>query len=489
MAEADRKLFLGGRLKRLRRELGLTQTAMAGDLGVSPSYLNHLERNQRPITAQVLLRLAEAYDLDLRAFSGDADRGSEADLQEVFADPLFRDLPIPRHEVTGLVENTPGAAEAVVRLYRAFQDQRRRESLGLSPRLAHDAEGREAPVMTPDDWVRDHIQAHRNHFENLDAEGERLAAELDAGAPASGMGGFEAAAAARLLDRCRIQVRVMPVEVMVEYVRRYDPHRRRLMLSETLEPSGRAFAVAYQLGLAELNAELEAMCEAAAPPDLAARRLLKVSLANYLAAAIVMPYARFLEAAESLGYDIGLLAARFGASFEQVCHRLTTLSRPGAKGVPFFLIRVDNAGNVSKRFAGSSFPFSRFGGACPRWNIHASFKAPGRIVTQVVQTFGDGARWFTLARTVDRPVGAYGGSPDAELAVGLGCDLKYAPRLVYARGLDLDNPAAVEIGPACRLCERPNCRERAAPPLTRTLTVDEWARTVTAYPFAKGAEG
>lgn len=480
MHDADRKLFLGGRLKRLRRELGLTQTRMAADLGVSPSYLNHLERNQRPITAQVLLRLAEAYDLDLRAFSGEADKGGEADLQEVFGDAMFKDVPIPRHEITDIVENAPGAAEAVVRLYRAYIEQRRRETLGLSPALADDGRDLRADVSAAD-WVRDHIQAHRNHFPELDALGETLAAELGA-APHE----LEQAAARRLQEQWGVQTRVMPVQVMVEYVRRYDPHRRRLMLSEVLDPGSRAFAVAYHLGLNECAEALDALVETSGAPDLPSRRLLKVSLANYLAAAIMMPYAAFHEAAETLGYDIGLLRARFGAGFEQVCHRLTTLSRAGARGVPFFLIRVDSAGNVSKRFASSAFPFSRFGGTCPRWNIHASFKAPGRIVTQVVETFGDGARYFTLARTVDRVTGAYGGSDDAELAVGLGCELKYAGRLVYARGVNLEAPAATEIGPTCRLCERPNCRERAAPPLAKTLTVDEWAKTVTPFPFARG---
>lgn len=480
MAEAgDRKMFLGGRLKRLRRELGHTQVRMATDLGVSPSYLNHIERNQRPMTAQVLLRLAQAYDLDLRAFSGDADKGGEADLQEVFADPMFRDLPIPRHEITDLIENAPGASDAIVRLYRALLDQRRRESLGLSPTLSDDA--REAGgELTPADWVRDHIQAHKNHFPELDVLGEQLAAELGAAPHA-----LEAAAARKLEADWRITTRIMPVSVMVEYVRRYDPHRRRLMLSEVLDGSARAFAVAYQLGVNACGETLNSLAEAAGAPDLPARRLLKVSLANYLAAAIQMPYAAFHASAEELGYDIGLLSARFGASFEQVCHRLTTLSRPGARGVPFFLIRTDNAGNISKRFASSAFPFSRFGGACPRWNIHASFKAPGRIVTQVVETFGDNTRYFTLARTVGRVTGAYGGSDDAELAVGLGCELKYAGRLVYARGLDLAQPNATEIGPTCRLCERPNCRERAAPPITRTLTVDEWSKTVTPFPFAR----
>src|SRR5262249_8647584 len=153
---------------------------------------------------------------------------------------------------------------------------------------------------------------------------------------------------------------------------------------------------------------------------------------NYLAAAFLMPYAPFHEAAERTAYDIDLMRARFGVSFEQACHRLTTLSRSGGRGVPFFMIRMDSAGNISKRFAGSTFPFSRFGGACPRWNIHSSFRTPGRVVTQVVET-PDGQRYFTFSRTVSRVATAYAGE-DAELAIGMGCELKYAERLVYSRG-------------------------------------------------------
>jgi predicted transcriptional regulator len=267
---------------------------------------------------------------------------------------------------------------------------------------------------------------------------------------------------------------------MVDYLRRYDPHRRRLMLAETLEAPSRAFALAYQLAAMEHADAINAAVQAAEAPDLPTRRLLKVSLTNYLAGAVLMPYGQFHEAAESLAYDIAVLAARFGVSFEQACHRLTTLSRPSARGVPFFLVRIDQAGNVSKRFASVSFPFSRFGGACPRWNLHSVFRAPGRVITQIVET-QDKARFFTLSRTVERAGGL--GAETSDLAIGLGCELKYASRLVYARGLDLSDPAVTEIGPTCRLCERQDCRERAAPPVTRTLVVDELSRSVSPFPF------
>jgi len=475
MAQApERKLFLGPRLRRLRRELGLTQTRMAEDLGVSPSYLNHLERNQRPVTAQILLRLAEVYDVDIRSLSSDQEAAGARDLAEVFADPLFRDLGVARHEVAEVAENAPTVADAIARLYRAYGDRRRLTELGALPRAE---DGIEGLSLTPSDWVRDYIQTQRNFFPELDEAGEALAAGLRPESQA-----FAAAGRQRLQERHSVQVRIVPLEVLPDSVRRYDHHRRRLMISELLGEAGRAFAVAYQLALAEHDPALTAMAERAGAPDAPTRRLLKVSLANYLAAAMMMPYEAFREACERTSHDIELIGARFGASFEQVCHRLTTLSRPASRGVPFFMLRVDSAGNISKRFAGASFPFSRFGGSCPRWRVHEAFRSPGRVVTQIVET-PDGGRYFTLARTAPRVTGPYA-EEDAGHAIGLGCELKYAPRLVYSRGFDLANPVVTEIGPACRVCERPACPQRAAEPLGRTLMVDDFTKSISPYPFA-----
>jgi predicted transcriptional regulator/transcriptional regulator with XRE-family HTH domain len=477
MVSAERKLFLGPRLRRLRRELTLTQSRMAEDLGVSPSYLNLLERNQRPVTAQVLLRLADAYDIDLRSFSTDGEAGGGAGLSEVFADPLFQDLGVSRHEVAEVAENAPGVAEAVLRLYQAYVDRRRLAGLGGEENETERAGS--GPTSTPSDWVRDFIQSQRNHFPDLEEQADAIAAELKAT-------GLEPAAALaeRLSSRFQIRVQVVPREVLPDTIRRYDHHRRRLFLSEVLTGSGRSFALAYQLALQEGGEALNALTERAAPPDRPTRSLLKVSLANYLAAALLMPYESFHAAVETTGYDIDLIKARFGVSFEQVCHRLTTLARPGARGTPFFMLRVDSAGNISKRFASAAFPFSRFGGTCPRWNIHSAFRTPGRILTQVVET-PDGQRYFTVARTVQRAAAPYAGE-DSDLAIGLGCELKYAPKLVYSRGLDLAAPAATPIGPACRICERQACPQRAAEPISRMLIVDELSKSISPYPFAPG---
>ncbi len=475
MSTADRKLFLGGRLKRLRRSLDLSQTAMAADLGVSPSYLNHIERNQRPVSAQLLLRLAETYDVDLRNLGQSGGTDAEAELSEAFADPLFQGLSVPRHEIIQLAEDQPAAADAILRLYRAFSDRRVRD------RVEAEVAGGAAPTDSPTEWVREYIQSRQNHEPELDALGESLSASLKAEAPSSD-DSFESLARARLASRHGLTVRTLPAEVMVEWTRRFDPHRGRLLLSDTLGPSSRAFAIACQLALVEHGPQLQALTDAARAPDQATRNLLKASLTNSLAAAILMPYGAFQRTAEETGYDLARLQARFGVGFEQVAHRLTTLSRPTARGVPFFLMRVDQAGNVSKRYASGAFPFSRFGGACPRWRLHSAFRTPGRIVTQIIET-PDGGRWFTLARTVDRQ-GQDAFTEGHDLAIGLGCELKHAHRLVYARGLDLQKPEVTPIGPACRLCERHPCAERAAPPVGRALVVDDWSKSVSPYPFA-----
>ena len=467
-AAPERKLFLGARLKRLRRELGLTQARMAQDLEISPSYLNHLERNQRPLTAQILLRLAQTWDIDLRALSG-GEAAPARDLAEALADPMFRDLAIPRHEIAEAAENAPGVADALIRLYRAFGERRRFAE-------AAPAEDAIALAVSPSDWVRDHIESQHNFFPELDEIGEALAGALDAdpqdAAPA---------AIARLAERHGVRVRVAPADVLPNQLRLFDHHRRRLMLSERLAAPGRAFAVAYQLGLLEHGPEIAALVERAAPPDPPSAALLRVSLANYLAAAILMPYGAFHRVSEAARYDLEAVGQRFATSFEQTAQRVTTLARAGARGVPFFMLRLDAAGAISKRFGGAAFPFSRFGGGCPRWRIHAAFRTPGRIVTQIVET-PDGARFFTFARTAPR-VARLPGEEDSELAIGMGCELKFAARLAYADGLDLASPLVTEIGAACRVCERPACPQRAAEPVGRALAIDDFSKSVSSFPF------
>lgn len=462
----DRKLFLGGRLRKLRRELGLNQSAMAAELGVSPSYLNHLERNQRPVTAQVLLRLTQAYDIDFKSFTADGEGTGVDELMEIFSDRMFGDIAIPRYELLEVAENAPSVADAISRLYSEHLE-RRQSPVGASVD--------ESNLVTPHTWVRDYIQAQRNHFAALEEAAETLTGAL------GDRMALLPLLRARLKDAFGVDTRVVPPEVLDGTNQHYDLHRKRLMLSEMLRPESRAFAVAYQLALFEFRTLLAKLIDGAGAPDLPSRRLLHLSLGNYAAGAIVMPYAPFVAAAERHRYDVDRLCAEFGASVEQVSHRLTTLARNGARGIPFFMLRVDAAGNISKRFAGEGFPFSRFGGTCPRWNLHASFQTPGRVSTQIVET-PEGERFFTIGRTVERST-RLDPRESSQLAIGLGCDLKHASKIVYADGLDLRNPLVTPIGPACIVCPRVRCPQRAAAPAGRTLMVQENQKSISPYPF------
>ena len=267
---------------------------------------------------------------------------------------------------------------------------------------------------------------------------------------------------------------------MPHELRRYDRHRQTIFLSELLDQPGRSFQLAYQLGYFEQSRVIEDIVESSGLESEEAQRLCRVALANYFAAALLMPYAAFHKTAEATRYDIRLLGRRFGTSFEQVCHRLTTLQRPGARGIPFFLIRVDNAGNVSKRFSAAGFHFARFGGTCPRWNVHDAFRVPGEIYTQVVQ-MEDGTRYFSIARTVSR-AGSGIGVPGDQYVVGLGCEIGHARKIVYSQGYDLDDErGAMPIGVNCRLCERLDCSQRAFPPLKHRLTVEDHVRGISPF--------
>ncbi|MBR0795549.1 DUF2083 domain-containing protein [Bradyrhizobium jicamae] len=477
-ADSAKKLFVGPRFRRIRQQLGLSQTQIAEGLGISPSYINLIERNQRPVTAQILLRLAETYDLDLRDLAtADEDRFF-AELNEIFSDPLFRQIDLPKQELRDLAELCPGVTHALQRLYAAYTEARRGETLVAAQMANREGSQFEA---NPIERVRDLIEANRNYFPELETAAETLRDELDV--PAEGL---FTALATRLREKHSTVTRIMPVDVMRETLRRFDRHRRQLLISELVDSPGRSFQLALQVGFVECGAGIDAIIGRAGPLDDTARRLYRITLANYFAAAAMMPYQAFHSAAEALNYDVHVLAQRFNSGFEQVCHRLTTLQRPNARGVPFFMLRVDNAGNVSKRFSSGTFPFSKFGGTCPLWNVHSTFDMPDRLLSQVIE-LPDGTRYFSIAQTVRRPVAPYP-QPQPRFAIGLGCEIRHAAKLVYATGIDLEKAEGTPIGVNCRLCERENCSQRAEPPITRTLILDETTRRVSSFAFSNARE-
>jgi predicted transcriptional regulator/DNA-binding XRE family transcriptional regulator len=460
---AERKLMAGHAVRRLRRTQGLSQVAMAEMLAISPSYLNLVERNQRPVTATLLVRLAETFGFDARALAASEPGGGAEAMRRRLADPMFADLEIDRTELEEWLAAAPGGAEAFARVFDRLGGR------GVA------ATGIDDPAVL----VRREIERWRNHFPDLDAHAETLADELRMGA-----GDLYGAVAERLRVKHSLSIRVLPIDVMPDVLRRLDLHARQLQLSEVLDPAARTFAAAFQLAQIEARGEIEALARGAGFTDRTAERLFRRHLAAYWAAALMMPYARFLRACEATGYDVELLERRFGAGYEQVAHRLTTLSRVGARGLPFFMIRIDRAGQASKRYAGASAAvLVEADGRCPLWALHHAFDRPGMVVAQLVEveTNGTPQRYMTLSRTVV-PQGRRLGTPDAMFSVGLGVEASLATSLSVARGIDL-KARATSIGLGCRACLRADCAQRSGAPAGRALAINDRERRPTALTF------
>ncbi|GJL93667.1 MAG: transcriptional regulator [Hyphococcus sp.] len=448
--------------------MGLTQSVMAGDLEVSPSYIALIERNHRPMSADLLIRLAETYSLDIAAFAG-AEDDTLAQLEAALADPVFSDLGIGKDDIRDLTATNPALSEAVAALYQRYRTS---QTMMMERRASTNSD-----IPDPLEEAREFIAKARNYFPSLDTGGEEIARALKSSGPSL----FEAMRK-RFKDKHALTLRVLPADVMVGAYRRHDRHRNQIAISETLDQASRVFQAALQLVLLEQGKILDEVVTAASFQSDAGRRLTRAALANYAAAAVIFPYEQFHQSAEELKYDIEALSRRFGASFEQVCHRLTTLQRPDKEGIPFFFLSIDAAGNVSKRFSGGVFPFARYGGSCALWNIHEAFRTPRKIITQTIQ-LPDGETYFSLSRTVHGGEGGFN-APKAERAIALGCEIKHADKLVYADSLILSAAEPTPIGVTCKLCSRLACAARAHPPLERRLIIDEHRRMATPFSFA-----
>jgi len=483
-----KKTFMGVRLRRLREERGMTQVALARALDLSASYLNQIEQNQRPLTVPVLLKINAVFGVDVQRFSDDDEARLISGLRDVLAE-VQADAPagaqghaVSLAEIRELAAQMPAVARTLLALHRD-----RRDALERLQALGDDRGGPQpggvAQPMAYEE-VRDFFFARHNHIAELDDAAERLAAQwmLEPGRAESGL--------ARRLEMAHgVRIAVLPVieegaagdGALPGAQRRFDPQGRVLHLARSLEPGQRAFQMATQLAFLEMDGVLQRLTDEAGLSGPQARSLARIGLANYFAGALVLPYAPFLQTAEALGYDIDRLGHHWGVGFETVCHRLSTLQRPSARGVPFFFIRVDRAGNISKRQSATHFHFSKIGGTCPLWNVYEAFAQPGRIVPQLAR-MPDGRSYLWVARTVSRSAGGWG-APGKTFSVALGCDVRHAPQLVYAKGLDLSDPAvAVPIGMGCKVCERLACPQRAFPPIGRALDVNENRSRFAPYP-------
>ncbi len=461
------RLYAGAKLREVRTKLGLTQKDFAGSLGVSLSYLNQMENNNRPISATVVLALAHEFGFDVTELSAHDGERVVVDMREALADPVFGDDVPSLADLQLTASNAPLLAKAFLTLHHAHRlTQERLASL-------NEALGREESPLAPLPWeeVRDFFHYCDNYIDAVDRAAEHF---------------HERAGLARP-DKLGALAEWLSAQHDIDLVlagdgplRRLDRETGTLTLLKRSGTATQAFQAAHQIALLEHDELLEATLDFARFRTPEARDICKIGLANYFAGATLLPYGAFLAMAREVRHDLEMLANHFSASIEQVAHRLSTMQRAGAKGIPFFFVRVDQAGTITKRHSATRLQFARFGGACPLWNVHRAFETPGQFLRQLAET-PDGVRYFCLARDVSKTGGSFR-APVQRFAIGLGCEVKHADALVYADDLDVQNEAAFEpIGISCRICPRENCHQRAVPPLERSLDIDHNARGIIPY--------
>lgn len=467
MASPRRRLFEGFRLRDLRRRSGISQAALAARLGISVSYLSQIENNDRPITDIVLLALAREFPLEAAGIGGESETAALLRTIDAAIDTSVPADRMDEADVRRALEQQPLLARRMVALHDAYR--RTQEQLRVLDDRFDSGSTDAAPL--PWEEVRDWFQAEGNYIDAIDRSAEALADALE-----------EGPVARALEERLRLWhgVRTLSADGDGSELSRFDEGERALSLNSALPPESRSFLLAHRLVRYEFENEMRQVVDASGLAAPASRELLSVGLANYAAGALLMPYGRFRAAAHEVRHDIDRLRQRFAVSFEQACHRLSTLQRPGAAGLPFFFCRVDMAGNITKRHSATRLQFAQFGGACPLWVVHEAVAIPDRILVQLAE-MPDGSRYVSMAKGLVKPSGSYARSP-RRYAVALGCEETHADDFVYADAIRTGG-AATPIGASCRICPRTDCDQRAFPPAGSVIELDADRRSVVPYAF------
>jgi XRE family transcriptional regulator, fatty acid utilization regulator len=467
------KTFVGSRVRQLRNERGFSQAALAQMLEISPSYLNQIEHDVRPLTVAVLLRITEVFGVDATFFASHDDTRLVAELREVTMDRDL-DIDVDPTEVAEMVSSHPGLARAVVNLHRRYRITTAQLAAATEERYS-DGSG-SGSITMPHEEVRDYFYQRQNYLHELDTAAEDLTIQMR----------LHHGDLARELNRRLTEVHGVHINRRIDLgdtvLHRYDPGTKTLEISNHLSLGQQVFKMAAELAYLEYGDLIDALVEEGKFTSDESHTLARLGLANYFAAAAVLPYRQFHDVAENFRYDVERLSSFYSVSYETIAHRLSTLQRPTMRGVPFSFVRVDRAGNMSKRQSATGFHFSSSGGTCPLWNVYETFANPGKILVQIAQ-MPDGRNYMWVARTVERRAARYG-QPGKTFAIGLGCELRHAHRLVYSEGLDVSGDSgtvATPIGAGCRVCERDNCPQRAFPALGRALDLDEHRSTVSPY--------
>jgi predicted transcriptional regulator/DNA-binding XRE family transcriptional regulator len=457
---------IGQRLRELRLGKELSQADLARQLDISPAYLNLLEKGRRTMQFPLLLRALEVLGVELERFMAQTSAHAPEDvLAHLLDDPLAQTLALDEGDLARM-RAEPRVATTIAALFHLYKNTRAQLDVASAKLQA----GAPAPTgYAPGDEVTDFLEAHKNWFPELEDAADRVRrdAQLPRRFPSERL-------AQALRDQLGLEVTIAP-PTTTSVVRELDPIARTLRLSSDLSEHALKFQLAHVVGLMLLDeSKLAERLVAAAPPRHGeTARLVKIHLANYFAGALLLPYGDFFAEVQRTRYDLARLVTVFDSSWEMVAHRICNLADPRRPGVPMHFLRVDVAGNISKRYSASGLKFPASHGSCPKWAVHAAFMTPQAVVKQY-SAMPDGQTYFCFARVISEP--AQGSLVrGVSYSIGVGAKADDARHFVYADELprrDLPK-SAVPVGITCRFCERTDCNQRAAPSYKFAFAVDE----------------
>ena len=471
MSQIDLKI--GPKIKAFRRQLGLQANKLSEQLGISPSYLNLIESGKRKIDGDLLLKVCEELKIELTDLTNKSDLNLANNLSELLGDELFEDLDILGPEVQDLVNTNPKIARALIKLGDNYK-QKGQEIVSKVENISGKIiDGRKTSF--PGEVVSDFLQENKNYFSKLEKFANDIFNRIQINNRATYMA---------LCDFLKTEYGVKVKDVLPEdgkpFSKIYYKSQKELHLSDYVALETKKLYAAAQIAQEGAMVVIENYLSEFKFPSEESKKLTKVALLNYCGAAILMPYKLFHQECMKQKYDLELLQNTFACTFEQIAHRVTCLQDPKLPGIPFHFLRVDVAGNISKRFSLSGIEIPRYGGACPRWNVYSAFSRPG-VIQAAVSKMSNGEKYVCIARTVEKGVGRYG-KKKSILSIGLGCQAKYAKDFIYTEYMDLsDKKSEIPIGVSCRTCDRLDCSQRAFPPLHKKFDVDINNRGVSVY--------
>ena len=471
MSQLDLKI--GPKIKAFRRQLGIQANKLAEQLGISPSYLNLIEGGKRRIDGDLLLKVCQELKIELSDLTTKSELNLANNISELLDDELFEDLDILGPEVKDLVNTNPKIARALIKLGDNFK-QKDHEMINKVENLSGKIiDSRKTSF--PGEVISDFLQENKNYFPKLEEFANTIFDKVQKNNRTRYIALCEF-----LKDEYSITVKDIIPEEGKPFSKIYKKNKKELWLSDYVSLETKklyaAAQIAYEGAMKEIN---EYLSKFKFPSD-ESKKLTQIALLNYCGAAILMPYKLFHSECKKLKYDLELLQNTFATSFEQVAHRVTCLQDPKLPGIPFHMLRVDVAGNISKRFSLSGIEIPRYGGACPRWNVYSAFTRPG-VIQAAVSKMSNGEKYVCIARTVEKGVGRFGQSKSI-LSIGLGCEAKYAKDFIYTENIDVtDKKTEIPIGVSCRTCDRLDCSQRAFPPLHKKFDVDINSRGVSVY--------